>query len=262
MDQMKDKTACVTGGSAGIGRGIVEAFLREGARVVIGSRDPQAGARVLAEIGAGERGAFVAADVTRRADVEHLIDETVSRYGAIDVAVFNAGGVRNSAPVIDMTDEEWEFEIAINLSHVFWGIRHALRHMTRQGSGRIITMSSVEGKHAKAGVAGYVATKHAVNGLTKAVAKEAGPLGITVNAICPGLVLTELVRRGDGKDSACPASTRWSPATARTPHWAGRSPSRRSPPSRCCSPPTPGQGSPARASQSTAARQPTKQVTQ
>ena len=121
MDQMKDKTACVTGGSAGIGRGIVEAFLREGARVVIGSRDPQAGARVLAEIGAGERGAFVAADVTRRADVEHLIDETVSRYGAIDVAVFNAGGVRNSAPVIDMTDEEWEFEIAINLSHVFWG---------------------------------------------------------------------------------------------------------------------------------------------
>jgi 3-hydroxybutyrate dehydrogenase len=199
MEQMKGKAACVTGGSAGIGRGIVEAFLREDARVVIGSRDPQTGARILAELDAGERAAFVPADVTRRADVEHLIDETVSRYGTLDVAVFNAGGVRNPAPVIDMTDEEWEFEIAINLSHVFWGIRHALRHMTRQGSGRIITMSSVEGKHAKAGVAGYVATKHAVNGLTKAVAKEAGPLGITVNAICPGLVLTGLARRGDGK---------------------------------------------------------------
>ena len=171
----------------------------EGARVVIGSRNPQAGARLLAELGAGQRGAFVPADVTRRTDAEHLIDETVSRYGTLDVAVFNAGGVQKSAPVIDMTDEEWEFEIAINLSHPFWGIRHALRHMTRQGSGRIITMSSVEGKHAKAGVAGYVATKHAVNGLTRAVAKEAGPLGITVNAICPGLVLTDLVRRGDGK---------------------------------------------------------------
>jgi 3-hydroxybutyrate dehydrogenase len=199
VEQLKDKAACVTGGSAGIGRGIVEAFLREGARVVIGSRDAQAGARVVAELDAGERAAFVPADVTRRADVEHLIDETVSRYGTLDIAVFNAGGVRNSAPVIDMTDEEWDFEVAINLSHVFWGIRRALRHMTRQGSGRIITMSSVEGKHAKPGVAGYVATKHAVNGLTKAVAKEAGPLGITVNAICPGLVLTDLVRRGGGK---------------------------------------------------------------
>jgi 3-hydroxybutyrate dehydrogenase/3-oxoacyl-[acyl-carrier protein] reductase len=199
VDQLKDKTACITGGSAGIGRGIAEAFVREGARVVIGSRDPHAGARVLAELGAGDRAAFVPADVTRRADVEHLIDATVSRYGALDIAVFNAGGVRNSAPVIDMTDEEWDFEIAINLHHTFWGIRHALRHMTRQGSGRIITMSSVEGKHAKPGVAGYVATKHAINGLTKAAAKEAGPHGITVNAICPGLVVTGQVRRGAGK---------------------------------------------------------------
>jgi 3-hydroxybutyrate dehydrogenase len=199
MDQLKNKTACTTGGSAGIGQGIVTAFLREGARVVVGSRDPQAGARALAEFDAGDRATFVPADVTSRADVEHLIDQTVSRYGALDVAVFNAGGVRNSAPVIDMTDEEWDFEIAINLNHVFWGIRHALRHMTRHGSGRIITMSSVEGKHAKPGVAGYVATKHAVNGLTKAVAKEVGPLGITVNAICPGLVVTGLVRKGGGK---------------------------------------------------------------
>jgi NAD(P)-dependent dehydrogenase (short-subunit alcohol dehydrogenase family) len=199
VELLKEKAACVTGGSAGIGRGIAEAFLREGARVVIGSRDPKAGARVLADLDAGDRAAFVPTDVTRRADVEHLIDQTVSRYGTLDIAVFNAGGVRNSAPVIDMTDEEWDFEIAINLSHVFWGIRHALRQMTRQGSGRIITMSSVEGKHAKPGVAGYVATKHAVNGLTKAVAKEAGPLGITVNAVCPGLVVTGLVRRGGGK---------------------------------------------------------------
>jgi NAD(P)-dependent dehydrogenase (short-subunit alcohol dehydrogenase family) len=199
MELLKGKTACITGGSAGIGQGIVAAFLREGARVVIGSRDPEAGARVLAELEAGDRGAFVPADVTRRADVDHLIDQTVSRYGALDIAVFNAGGVRNSAPVINMTDEEWDFEIAINLSHTFWGIRRALHYMTKQGSGRIIAMSSVEGKHAKAGVAGYVATKHAINGLTKAVAKEVGPLGITVNAICPGLVLTDLVRRGGGK---------------------------------------------------------------
>jgi NAD(P)-dependent dehydrogenase (short-subunit alcohol dehydrogenase family) len=98
-----------------------------------------------------------------------------------------------------MSDEEWAFELAINLNHTFWGMRRSLRYMTEQRSGRIIAISSVEGKHAKPNVAGYVTNKHAINGLVKAVAKEAGPDGITVNAVCPGLVLTDLVARGGGK---------------------------------------------------------------
>lgn len=199
MHALEDKVAYVTGGSQGIGRGIVEAFLAEGARVVVGSRNAEVGEKLLDELAAGDKLRFVPTDVTRRTDVERLVDETFTWHGRLDIAVLNAGGVRKPAPVVDMTDEEWAFELDINLNHVFWSMRRSLRYMTHQKSGRILSISSVEGKHGKAGVAGYVATKHAVNGLTKAVAKEAGPLGITVNAICPGLVVTNLVEKGAGK---------------------------------------------------------------
>jgi len=194
------RVAFVTGGSAGIGRGIVETFVRAGARVVIGSRNPDAAEKVAAELQVGsDRLRFVATDATIQQDVENLVDETHRIWGRVDIAVLNAGGVRNSSRILDMTDEEWAFELAINLNHTFWGMRRALRYMTEQKSGRVIAISSIEGKHAKANVAGYVTNKHAINGLVKAVAKEVGPDGITVNSICPGLVLTELVARGGGK---------------------------------------------------------------
>jgi NAD(P)-dependent dehydrogenase (short-subunit alcohol dehydrogenase family) len=196
---LQDKTAFVTGGSAGIGRAIVEAYLAEGARVVVGSRNPEVGQKLLDELAAGDALHFVPTDVTRQGDVEALADQTVELLGGLDIAVLNAGGVGTSAPIMKMSDEEWRFELDINLNHTFWGMRQALRHMTERGSGRVITMSSIEGKHAKAGVAGYVANKHAINGLTKAAAKEVGPSGITVNAICPGLVLTDLPKSKDGK---------------------------------------------------------------
>ena len=200
MTDLSNKVAFVTGGSAGIGRGIVEAYVRAGARVVIGSRNPDAAAKVADELDVGPNQLrFVQTDATNQHDIEHLVDETFGFWGRLDIAVLNAGGVRNSSRLLDMTDEEWAFEQAINLNHTFWGIRRSLRYMTEQGSGRIIAISSIEGKHAKANVAGYVANKHAINGLVKAVAKEAGPDGITVNAICPGLVLTDLVARGGGK---------------------------------------------------------------
>ncbi len=199
MPLLENKAAFVTGGSAGIGRGIVEAYLAEGARVVVGSRNTDVGQKMLDELDAGDALHFVQTDVTRQSDVEALVDRTVELLGGLDVAVLNAGGVGTSAPVLKMSDEEWRFELDINLNHTFWGTRAALRHMTTQGSGRVITMSSIEGKHAKAGVAGYVANKHAINGLTKAVAKEVGPSGITVNAICPGLVLTDLPKSKEGQ---------------------------------------------------------------
>jgi NAD(P)-dependent dehydrogenase (short-subunit alcohol dehydrogenase family) len=97
-------------------------------------------------------------------------------------------------PIAMMTDEEWTLEVDWNLNHVFWGMRRALNHMIPRGSGRIIVTSSVEGKLGKPGLAGYSATKHAVNGLVKAVAHEVGTLGITVNSILPGIIETDIVR--------------------------------------------------------------------
>ena len=100
-----------------------------------------------------------------------------------------------------MSDEEWQFEVDWNLNHVFWGMRRALQHMIPRQSGRIIVTSSVEGKLGKPGIPGYVACKHAVNGLVKAAAHEVGTIGITVNALLPGIIETDIVRE-TGPDSA------------------------------------------------------------
>ena len=129
-----------------------------------------------------------------QADVEGLIDFTIERYGQLDICCLNSGGVLQTAPVAQMTDEEWKLEIDWNLNHVFWGMRRALQHMIPRTSGRIIVTSSVEGKLGKPGIPGYATTKHAVNGLVKAAAREVGTLGITVNSILPGLIETDIVR--------------------------------------------------------------------
>jgi NAD(P)-dependent dehydrogenase (short-subunit alcohol dehydrogenase family) len=113
----------------------------------------------------------------------------------------NSGGVQNTAPVHMMTNEEWALEMDWNLNSVFWGMRKALNHMIPRQTGRIIVTSSVEGKLGKPGIPGYAATKHAVLGLMKAAAKEVGTLGITVNAILPGLIETDIVRE-TGPESA------------------------------------------------------------
>ena len=197
---LEGKVAFVTGGTGGIGRGIAERFLDAGASVMVGSRRAETGAEMLGELGYDDdRLRYLQADVTQQRDVETLVDAAHAWKGHLDIAVLNAGGVGTSMKIVEMTDDEWNHELDLNINHVFWGVRRSLRHMLPAGSGRIITMSSLEGKHAKAGIAGYVANKHAVNGLTKAVAKEVGTDGITVNAICPGLVVTDLIRRGGGK---------------------------------------------------------------
>jgi 3-hydroxybutyrate dehydrogenase len=201
MGLLDGQVAFVTGGSAGIGRSIAEAFLAEGCRVMIGSRSPETGAKLLAELGAGEMARFTATDVTRREDVERLVDETAGWSGRLDIAVLNAGGVGKSSQIRTMSDEEWQFELDLNLNHTFWGIRRSLDHMVPQKSGRILCMSSVEGKRSRPGIGGYAANKAAIISLARAVAHEVGPDGITVNALCPGLVMTDLVssRGGQGQ---------------------------------------------------------------
>ena len=189
------KVAVITGGTRGIGRGIAEAFLASGAAVVISGRSAEKGARAVDEMGAADRVQFVACDVRVREDVDRLVDEAAERFGAVDILVNNAGGTDGFALVGDMTDEAWSNALNWNVNAVFWATRRALKYMLERGGGRIINISSVEGKQAnKPAVAHYITNKHAINGLTKAVAFEYGTKNITCNAICPGAVETDAMR--------------------------------------------------------------------
>jgi 3-hydroxybutyrate dehydrogenase len=195
MTKLEGMAAAITGGSRGIGRGIAEALLAEGARVAINGRSEEKGREALAEIGVGDRAIFVQGDVLVQDDVNRLVDTTVERFGTIDILVNNAGGSSGFAPVGQLSDDAWQQCLDWCLNHTFWATRRALRTMEPQGSGRIINISSVEGRHVnKAAVAHYITNKHAINGLTRAVAFEYGPLGITCNAICPGAIETDIMR--------------------------------------------------------------------
>jgi 3-hydroxybutyrate dehydrogenase len=188
------QVAVITGGTRGIGRGVAEAYLAAGANVLVNGRDTATGEALVAQLGQDGRLAFLAGDVTSRAVVDELIATAAARFGRLDIVVLNAGGALNPAPIAQMTDEEWDLDLAWNLSHAFWGIRAAFGVMIPQRSGRIICMSSKQGKIGRPGLAGYVAAKHGLNGLVKSAAMEAGELGITVNAVCPGHVLTDIIR--------------------------------------------------------------------
>jgi NAD(P)-dependent dehydrogenase (short-subunit alcohol dehydrogenase family) len=201
MGKLDGKVAAITGGTRSIGRGIADAFIAEGASVVLNGRDPEKGQRAIDEIGDPSRTAFFAGDATEQETNEGIVDFAVERFGQLDIMVLNSGGVLNTAPVAMMSDEEWKLEVDWNLNSVFWGMRRALQHMLPRESGRVLVTSSVEGKLGKPGIPGYTATKHAVNGLVKAAAREVGTMGITVNAILPGLVETDILLAA-GPDSA------------------------------------------------------------
>mgnify|MGYP001162786189 FL=1 len=201
MGKLDGKVACITGGTRSIGRAMAEAFVSEGAKVVVNGRNEEKGQKCLDEMGAGDAVSFFAGDSSKQSVVEGLIDFTVSTFGQLDICCLNSGGVQMTAPVAQMSDEEWALEVDWNLNHVFWGMRKALQHMIPRESGRVLVTSSVEGKLGKPGLPGYAATKHAVNGLVKAAAHEVGTLGITVNSILPGLIETDIVRE-TGPDSA------------------------------------------------------------
>ncbi len=201
MGKLDGKVAAITGGTRSIGRGIADAFLAEGASVVVNGRDEEKGRRAREEMGHPDRTAFFGGDASTQEVNEGIVDFAVERFGQLDVMVLNSGGVLQTAPVAQMTDEEWDLEVNWNLNSVFWGMRRALQHMLARESGRILVTSSVEGKLGKPGIPGYSATKHAVNGLVKAAAHEVGTLGVTVNAILPGIIETDIVR-ATGPDSA------------------------------------------------------------
>ena len=192
MGKLEGKVAVITASTRSIGRAIAETYLAEGAKVVVSGRSEEKGAAALEEMNAGNNATFIACDATKQEDVEGLIDGTVDHFGKIDIAVLNAGGILDAAPVVDMTDESWNCTLNLNLNHTFWGMRRALQHMIPQEDGRIIAISSVEGKMKVETCSHYTATKHAINGLVKAAAHEVGTMGVTINAILPGFVKTDL----------------------------------------------------------------------
>jgi 3-hydroxybutyrate dehydrogenase/3-oxoacyl-[acyl-carrier protein] reductase len=192
---LHNRVAVITGASRGIGRGIAEAFLAQGAAVVISGKSKDKGDQALEEMGAGDRAYFVQCDVRDRNEVKGLIDATKTQYGSVDILVNNAGGTDGWGLVHEMTDEAWDGALNWNLNATFWASRAALGYMLDKGFGRIINISSVEGKQAnKPSVSHYITNKHAINGLTKAIAFEYGTKGITCNAICPGAIETDIMK--------------------------------------------------------------------
>jgi 3-hydroxybutyrate dehydrogenase len=194
MGELTGRVAAITGGTRGIGRAIAEAFLAEGCKVVINGTNSDKGAQALAEIGRPDDVLFVKGDAKVREDCERVVDQAVEHFGRLDIMVNNAGGATNHAPVANLTDEALDDALKWNLWSTFWCSRKAVNYMIPQGWGRIINISSVEGKCGKPGLSIYVIAKHAINGLTKSMAQEVGTLGITVNSLCPGVIETDIVK--------------------------------------------------------------------
>ncbi|MDN3919999.1 3-hydroxybutyrate dehydrogenase [Roseateles violae] len=194
---LKGKTALVTGSTSGIGLGIALSLARQGANIVLnGFGDAEGPKSEVAAAGAaqGIRVGYHGADMSKPAEIEAMMAHVAAEFGACDILVNNAG-IQHVAPVENFPVERWDAIIAINLTSAFHTTRLALPAMKARGWGRILNIASVHGLVASAEKSAYVAAKHGIVGFTKAVALEAATSGVTVNAICPGWVLTPLVQK-------------------------------------------------------------------
>ena len=190
---LKGKTALVTGSTSGIGLGIAASLARQGANIVLnGFGDAESPKAAIAALGA--QVAYHGADMSKPAEIEAMMAFAAATFGGVDVLVNNAG-IQHVADVEDFPVERWDAIIAINLSSAFHASRLALPGMKARNWGRIINLASVHGLVASAAKSAYVAAKHGLVGFTKASALESATTGVTINAICPGWVLTPLVQK-------------------------------------------------------------------
>ena len=195
--QMTDKTVIVTGSTSGIGLGIARGFAEAGANVVLnGFGDPDEIERervALEQLGAGKV-VYDGADMSKPGQIVEMVKVAEQHFGSVDVVVNNAG-VQTVEPVESFPPERWDLIVAINMNSAFHTTRAALPGMKSRGWGRIINISSAHGLVASPFKSAYVTAKHGITGFTKTVALEAAEHGVTVNAICPGYVLTPLVEK-------------------------------------------------------------------
>jgi 3-oxoacyl-[acyl-carrier protein] reductase len=194
---LNGKVAVVTGGSRGIGYAVASAFVREGASLTVCGRDRVALEKVAAELEtSGAQVLAVKADVTESAEVDRVIEACLDRFGTLNILVNNAGITRDNL-LLRMKDAEWDAVLHTNLKGVFYCTRAALRPMLKQRGGRIINLTSVVGVMGNPGQANYAAAKAGIIGLTKTAAKEVASRGITVNAVAPGFVETDMTHALD-----------------------------------------------------------------
>ena len=195
MNGLKDRVAVITGGADGIGRATAMRFAQEGAVVVIWDMNEEKGKQTTAEINAaGGKASFLKVNTSNFAEVEAASKKVVEQYGKYEILINNAGITRDST-LKKMTPELWQQVIDVNLTGVFYCAKCAADIMTEQGWGRIVNASSVVALYGNFGQTNYVATKAGLIGMTKTMARELGKKGVTVNAIAPGFILTDMVRK-------------------------------------------------------------------
>lgn len=197
MDKLlKGKVAIITGAGSGIGEASALLLAENGAAITVADIDEKAGRSVADRIKAGGGDAiFIKADTAKAEDSEKTVQETLNKFGRLDIAVNNAGIGGASAPVGEYPIDSWDQVIAINLSGVFYGMRYQIPAMLKDGGGKIVNMASILGQVGIANSSAYVAAKHGVVGLTKNAALEYSAQGIRVNAIGPGFIKTPLLEK-------------------------------------------------------------------
>jgi NAD(P)-dependent dehydrogenase (short-subunit alcohol dehydrogenase family) len=198
---MSSPVVLITGALTGIGRVTALAFAKEGAHVVVSGRHDEEGKKLVAEMRKlGAEAEFIRADVSDEEEVRKLIDKTVERFGRLDVAVNNAGTEGALGPVTEQTAESYAATFNTNVLGTLLSMKHELRVMVAQGSGSIVNVSSTYGRTGAAGASIYVASKHAVEGLTKSAALEVAGAGVRVNVVAPGPIETAMLNRFTGTD--------------------------------------------------------------